>query len=124
MNYEYLNNMIKNIEENLTQDIEYKKLSQIVGVSEYSLQRIFIFLTNISLSEYIRKRRLSRAFEELKTTDVKIIDIAIKYKYDSQISFARAFKSMFGMTPSECKTTNIEYKQFPIITLNNNNNTC
>ncbi len=124
MNYEYLNNMIKYIEENLTQDIEYKKLSQIVGVSEYSLQRIFIFLTNISLSEYIRKRRLSRAFEELKTTDVKIIDIAIKYKYDSQISFARAFKSMFGMTPSECKTTNIEYKQFPIITFNNNNNTC
>ena len=88
------------------------------------MQRIFIFLTNISLSEYIRKRRLSRAFEELKTTDVKIIDIAIKYKYDSQISFARAFKSMFGMTPSECKTTNIEYKQFPIITFNNNNNTC
>ena len=49
MNYEYLNNMIKYIEENLTQDIEYKKLSQIVGVSEYSLQRIFIFLTNISI---------------------------------------------------------------------------
>ncbi len=124
MNFEYLNNMIKYIEENLTENIEYKKLAQIVGVSEYALQRIFIFLTNISLSEYIRKRRLSKAFEELKTTDVKIIDLAIKYKYDSQISFARAFKAMFGMTPSECKTTIMEYKQFPIITFNSNNNVC
>lgn len=125
MNFEYLNNMIKYIEENLTENIEYKKLAQIVGVSEYALQRIFMFLTNISLSEYIRKRRLSKAFEELKTTDIKIIDLAIKYKYDSQISFARAFKTMFGMTPSECKTsTAIEYKQFPIITFNNNNNSC
>lgn len=124
MNFEYLNKMIKYIEDNLTENIEYKKLAQIVGTSEYTLQRIFIFLTNMSLSEYIRKRRLSRAFEELKTTDIKIIDLAIKYKYDSQISFARAFKAMFGMTPSECKASNIEYKQFPIITFNNNNDAC
>lgn len=76
MNFEYLNLMIKYIEENLTENIEYKELSKIVGISEYNLQRIFIFLTNISLSEYIRKRRLSKAFEELKTTDIKIIDLA------------------------------------------------
>lgn len=124
MNFEYLNKMIEYIEDNLTENIEYKKLAQIVGTSEYTLQRIFIFLTNMSLSEYIRKRRLSRAFEELKTTDIKIIDLAIKYKYDSQISFARAFKAMFGMTPSKCRASNIEYKQFPIITFNNNNNGC
>lgn len=123
MNFEYLNKMIKYIEDNLTENIEYKKLAQIVGTSEYTLQRIFIFLTNMSLSEYIRKRRLSRAFEELKIADIKIIDLAIKYKYDSQISFARAFKAMFGMTPSECKINNNEYKQFPIITFSNNNNT-
>lgn len=65
MNFEYLNQMIKYIEENLTENIEYKKLAQIVGVSVYNLQRIFMFLTNISLSEYIRKRRLSKVFEEV-----------------------------------------------------------
>lgn len=124
MNYEYLNHMIKYIEENLTENIEYKALAKIVGVSEYNLQRIFVFLTNMSLSEYIRKRRLSRAFEELKTTDIKIIDLAVKYQYDSQISFARAFKSMFEITPSECKSSSIEYKQFPIIKFNNNNDIC
>lgn len=124
MNFEYLNQMVKYIEENLTENIEYKKLAQIVGVSEYNLQRIFMFLTNMSLAEYIRKRRLSKAFEELKTTDIKVIDLSVKYKYDSQISFARAFKTMFGITPSECKESNIEYKQYPIIRFNNNNDTC
>lgn len=124
MNFEYLNQMIKYIEENLINDIDYKKLAKIVGVSEYNLQRIFMFLTNISLAEYIRKRRLSNAYEELKTTDIKIVDLSVKYRYDSQISFARAFKNMFGITPSECKTSNIEYKQFPIIKFNNTNEIC
>ena len=58
MNYDLLNNMIDYIEENLTEDIKYKDLAKIVGVSEYSLQRIFMFLADISLFEYIRKRRL------------------------------------------------------------------
>ena len=61
MNFEYLNQMIKYIEEHLTENIEYKELAKIVGISEYNLQRIFVFLTNMSISEYIRKRRLSRA---------------------------------------------------------------
>ena len=66
MNFEYLNEMIEYIEKNLTEEINYNKLAKIVGVSEYSLQRIFMFLTNMSIAEYIRKRRLSKAFEELK----------------------------------------------------------
>ena len=63
MNYNLLNNMINYIEDNLTEKIDYNKLAKIVGVSEYALQRIFIFMTNISISEYIRKRRLSSAFQ-------------------------------------------------------------
>ena len=121
MNFEYLNNMITYIENNLTEDIEYKTLSKIVGMSEYNLQRIFVFLTGISISEYIRKRRLSKAFEELRATDIKIIDLAIKYGYDSSISFSRAFKKFFNMTPSECKKSEKSYKLFPIATFNNNN---
>lgn len=113
--------MIEYIEENLNQDISIKKLCKIVGVSEYSLQRIFIFLTGISITEYIRKRRLSRAYEELKTTDIKIIDLAVKYNYDSSISFARAFKKYFNMTPTECRQSKKSYKQFPIIKFSSNN---
>ena len=120
MNYEYLNKMIQYIEEHLTEKIEYKELAKLVGVSEYSLQRIFMFLTNVSLAEYIRKRRLSKAYEELKKSDIKIIDLATKYQYDSAISFSRAFKNLFGITPSECKTNIKEYKLFPIIKFNSN----
>ena len=118
MNYEYLNKMIQYIEDHLTEKIEYTELAKIVGVSVYSLQRIFIFLTNISLAEYIRKRRLSKAFEELKKSDIKIIDLAIKYQYDSSISFARTFRNLFGISPSECKSNNKEYKLFPVIHFN------
>lgn len=124
MNYNLLNNMINYIEDNLTEKIDYNKLAKIVGVSEYALQRIFIFMTNISISEYIRKRRLSSAFEELKMNDIKIIDIAIKYKYESSISFSRAFKQNFGITPSECKKSKANYKLFPIIKFNNRNYLC
>ena len=121
MNFEYLNEMTRYIEQHLTEEISYKELARIVGVSEYSLQRIFMFLTNYSIAEYIRKRRLSKAFEELKTTDIKIIDLAIKYQYDSSISFARAFKNTFGITPSECREGQGGFKQFPVITFNENN---
>ncbi len=124
MNYNLLNDMINYIEENLTENIEYDKLAKIVGISEYSLQRIFVFLTNISISEYIRKRRLSRAFEELKTSNIKIIDLAVKYHYDSSISFARAFKRYFKITPSECKNSVKHFKLFPIITFNDSNYLC
>lgn len=122
MNFEYLNQMIKYIEEHLTENIEYKELAKIVGISEYNLQRIFAFLTNMSISEYIRKRRLSRAFEELKTTNIKIIDLAIKYNYDSSMSFSRVFKQYFNMTPTECRSNLKNYKLFPIIEFHNDNN--
>lgn len=119
-----LNEMIKYIEENLCEDIKYQDLARIVGISEYTLQRIFVFLTGISISEYIRKRRLSKAFEELKRTNNKIIDIAVKYHYDSAISFSRAFKQYFDMTPTECRNSNKSYKLLPIIEFHKENNIC
>lgn len=119
-----LNEMIRYIEENLCEDIDYQDLSKIVGISEYSLQRIFVFLTGISISEYIRKRRLSKAFEEIKRTNSKIIDIAVKYHYDSAISFSRAFKQYFNMTPTECRNNDKSYKLLPIIEFHKESNIC
>lgn len=116
MNFENLNKMISYIERHLTEEISYKELARIVGVSEYNLQRIFMFLTGVSVSEYIRKRRLSKAYEELKKTDIKIVDLALKYGYDSSVSFSRAFKQYFQMTPTECRRNDKSFKLFSVLT--------
>lgn len=119
MNFENLNKMINYIEENLTEKIDYNELSKIVGEPKQILQRIFVFLTNMTITEYIRKRRLQNAFEDLKLEDVKILDLSLKYGYESDIAFTRAFKAMFGMTPSEVKKAKDEkYKLMPIIKFN------
>ncbi len=113
--YDSLNNLIEEIEKNLTQKIEYKDLAKIIGTSSYTLQRIFSFLTGITLTEYIRKRRLSKAAEELLSTNIKIIDLSLKYQYDSPISFSNAFKKMHGVSPQTIRKTNASVKNFPKI---------
>lgn len=107
--------LIKYIEANLTEKIEYKKLAQILLVNEYTLHRIFYFVTNISLADYIRKRRLSMAAIDLLEEKNKIIDIAIKYQYDSATSFARAFKKMMGFTPREIHENEKKITYFPVL---------
>lgn len=113
--YDSLNKVVKTIENNLENEISYEDLAKIIGTSSYTLQRIFAFLTGITLTEYIRKRRLSRAIEDLTLTDAKIIDIAIKYGYDSGISFSNAFKKMHGVTPTAVRKENMPLKIFPTI---------
>ena len=116
--YESLNKVIDEIEKNLTEKIDYKDLAKIVGTSSYTLQRIFAFLTGITLTEYIRKRRLSNAAEELLSTDIKIIDLALKYQYDSPISFSNSFKKMHGIRPQALRKSNLSLKTFPKIEFN------
>lgn len=107
-----MNEMIDYIEDHLTEEISYQKLSKIVGMNEFLMQRVFSLVTGISISEYIRKRRLSKALEEIQNTDQKIIDIAIKYQYSSAIPFTRAFKKEFGNTPSGYRKNHHKYNQF------------
>jgi AraC family transcriptional regulator len=74
---------------------------------------MFSFLAGITLSDYIRRRRLSLAALELTSSDVKVIDLAIKYGYSSPDSFTRAFQSMHGITPSEARTHSKALKSYP-----------
>lgn len=107
------NDLINYIEENLCEDINYKKLSQILGVNEYTMQRIFLFVTSYTLGEYIRKRRLSMSALDLLEGKEKVIDIAIKYNYESSQAFSRAFKSMMGFLPSQIDDNKNNIKFFP-----------
>ncbi len=96
---ERMKNVMDYIETNLAEDISYVKIAQIACCSTYHFQRMFPFITGISLSEYIRRRRLTLAAFELQTTNTKVIDVAMKYGYQSAEAFARAFKNLHGIMP-------------------------
>ncbi|MEC0299382.1 AraC family transcriptional regulator [Peribacillus frigoritolerans] len=108
-----MNGAIKFIEENLTNEIDFKEVARLAYCSEYHFKRMFSFLAGISLSEYIRRRRLTLAAFELKNNNIKVIDIAIKYGYSSPDSFARAFQHLHGITPSEARSNGHSLKAYP-----------
>lgn len=118
-NQKRLNEVINYIEKNITENIDYKELSKILLVNEYTLHRIFSFITNISIPEYIRKRRMSLAAQDLLNSNLKVIDVAVKYQYDSATSFSRAFKNFMGFNPNELKENEKFVKFFPILKFNN-----
>ncbi|OFV69557.1 transposon Tn10 TetD protein [Acetobacterium wieringae] len=111
-----MNNALTYIESHLTEVIDFKVLSKIALCSEYHFKRMFSFLSGISLSEYIRRRRLTLAALELKDSNLRIIDIAMKYEYGSADSFSRAFYSVHGILPSEARNESAQIKAFPRMT--------
>lgn len=108
-----LNKTIDYIEEHLTEKIDYDKLAKIAGCPNYHFQKTFLYMTNISLNEYIRKRRMSLAAIDIQGSEDKIIDIALKYGYDSPTAFNRAFQSIHGVAPSLVRKKSVKLKSFP-----------
>jgi len=91
------------IEDNLKQELLTEAIARRAGFSSWHFQRIFRAMVGDSVKEYVRKRRLTQAAEELSKTDNQIIDIAFDYQFESQESFSRAFKAVFGITPGQCR---------------------
>ena len=108
-----LNKVISYIERNLDGQISFQHLARLAGVSRDTLPRIFVFLTRISIYDYIRKRRLSKAYEDLKDTKLRVVDIAFKYGYNSAATFSRAFKKEFGLTPLQARRSRKHIAIFP-----------
>ncbi|RMA90949.1 AraC family transcriptional regulator [Priestia megaterium] len=111
-----MNRALYYIEENLTNDINFREVVKLALCSEYHFKRMFSFLAGITLSEYIRRRRLTLAAFELKDKNVRVIDIAIKYRYNSPDSFTRAFQNLHGISPSEAKKDGCSLKAYPPMT--------
>lgn len=111
-----MNRALYYIEENLTKDIDFREVAKLALCSEYHFKRMFSFLAGITLSEYIRRRRLTLAAFELRDNNMKVIDIAIKYGYNSPDSFTRAFQNLHGLTPSEAKKNGYSLKAYPQMT--------
>ena len=113
-----LKDVINYIEENVCDTIDYEKAAKIVGTSVFHFQRIFSFLTGIPVSEYIRRRKMTLAAFDLQQSDVKIIDIALKYGYETHSSFTRAFQQFHGVTPASVRSKGIDIQAYPPIQLN------
>lgn len=94
------NNTIDYIETVLDDEIDEKKIAYLSGYSYPMFSRLFSILTETTLSEYIRSRRLTEAAVLLRDTDKKIIDIAMMFGYESSDSFGKAFKNFHGTAPS------------------------
>jgi AraC family transcriptional regulator len=107
-----LNAVIEYIENHLCDAISQDEVSKIIA-SPYSVfQRSFVQITGITLSEYIRRRNLTNAAYEIQNTDQRIIDIALKYGYESSDAFSVAFKRLNGIAPSMARKKNIQLKFF------------
>ena len=91
------------VEANITQEVDFEEAARQAYASSFHFQRVFGILCGFSLGDYIRMRRLSLAAEELSRGDAKIIDVAMKYGYDTPESFSRAFSRFHGISPSEAK---------------------
>ncbi len=98
-----IQNAVNYIEEHLTDELVFDEIARHAACSEFYFQRIFGILCGMPLGEYIRNRRLTLAGSELSATDARILDVALKYGYDSPESFTRAFVRFHGITPSEAK---------------------
>ena len=112
-----LQKAIDYIEENLTEKIDYEAVAAQAYASSYHFQRVFSILCGFTLGEYIRGRRLSLAGAELAATDAKVIDVAMKYGYESPDSFAKAFQKFQGILPSKARNNGSHLKSMSRLVL-------
>ncbi len=98
-----LNRAVNYMEENIRETIDIDEVARIACCSTYHFQRMFSYMADITLSEYIRRRKMSLAAVDLQSGKERVIDISLKYGYNSPTAFNRAFKSVHGIAPSQVK---------------------
>lgn len=108
-----LNTAIDYIEEHIEEKLTLADVAKVTSYSQFHFSQIFSYLSEMSLSEYIRRRKLSLAGMDLMSSGERILDIAVKYGYDNADSFARAFQKQHGFKPSVARKENVTLKIFP-----------
>ena len=103
------------IEDNLDKEISYDEAARIACCSPYYFQRVFSYVSGVSLAEYIRRRKMTQAAFELQRADSRVIDVALKYGYSSPTSFNRAFQNVHGITPTAAKLGGNVLQAYPSI---------
>lgn len=111
---ERFNGAISYMEEHIKDEIDMEEVGKIACCSSYHFQRMFTYMADITISEYIRRRRMSLAAVDLIAGD-KVIDVALAYGYDSPTAFNRAFRSVHGIAPSKISNEGVNVKSYPPI---------
>lgn len=115
---ESISKAIEYIETHITEDLTTSDIAKEVCISSFYFQKGFSMLCGFTVAEYIRQRRLTLAGSELVSTDNKIIDIAMKYGYDSPDSFTKAFTRFHGSTPTAVRRDGAMMKSFASLKIN------
>lgn len=114
---EGLQRSVDYIEDHLTEAIDYEKVAAQCFSSSYHFQRVFSILCGFTIGDYIRNRRLSLAGALLASSDAKVIDIALKFGYESPDSFAKAFKKFHGILPSQARNDGSKLRSYSRLVL-------
>lgn len=117
--FKIIEDTIEYIESNITEELDYDELAGRAYSSRYHFQRVFGIFSGYTLGEYIRFRRLTLAGKEINETDIKVIDVAVKYCYDSPDSFAKAFTRFHGISPSAAREKDAKLNSFSRLSLKN-----
>ena len=110
--WEAIQKTLNHIEDHIGDEIEMSELAEIAALSVFYYQRLFARLVKKPVREYIKLRRLARAYEILKNKDKRILDVAVEFGFSSHETFTRAFKDTYGITPMQYRNRQIELENF------------
>ena len=108
-----MNAAISYIEDNLASEVDFNKAAEKACCSLFHFQRMFFAIIGVTPAEYTRRRRLTLAAREFTTGGDKVIDVAMKYGYDSPEAFTRAFRNLHGINPQAARTPGVKLAAFP-----------
>jgi AraC family transcriptional regulator len=103
------------MEKKMEEPLDIEEIAKAAYSSPFHFQRMFHMLTGMTVAEYMRKRKLTLAAQELAMSSSKVVDVAFKYGYDSPESFSKAFRKIHGIAPSEARNSGVSLKAFPRI---------
>lgn len=106
---DYVENHLQRTEE----PIEQEDITRIAGCSYGFFQKVFSYMNEMSFAEYVRNRKLTLAGYDLKSTNMRVVDISYKYGYDSPTSFTKAFNQFHGVSPKDARNEDVELRVFP-----------
>lgn len=106
---------VEYMEAHMEEPFDAAQIAKVACSSPFHFQRMFHIITGNTVADYVRKRKLTLAAQELASTKVKVVDVALKYGYDTPESFSKAFRRVHGISPSAAREQGMRLKAHPPI---------